>query len=700
MNPGPPEIHRQIVEPFCYLETGLKEVNVDHIKAQMDNLAELNDEQISALEASIVSQFDEFAEADRSAESVDAMSELADMLDSVRGEVVRREAQAEELEARAAEAANRVHGKAEDEEETAEAPESEDAPEVEEEAPAVTASAETEEVEAVSETPEKISETEASVEEAAVEEPVAEAAPEVEAAVEEAEVVEETAAEAAVEDAPAAEETTEVEAEAAVEEVAEEATTPAEAEAAVEEIAAEEEAPVEAEASIAEETPVEQEAAQEEAQTVTASVEGTAQAPADRAVDLQVTEAPVAIVAGADIPNISAGSILSDKSAVAAAFVERLRTVKRASGGDGEQHVVASFRTEYPEDRTLLAGAEEANGLKIAAAIEDHAAIVASGGFGTPAPQRYDIFGFGTDARPVKDSLPKFQADRGAINYIEPPQLADYAGAVGVWTPDMDEAAANNGGSGADVLKNVLVVQGAQTRYAEVDAITLQLQIGNLLSRAYPELVQRHNELALIQHARLAEKTILAKIGAGSTAVNASNQVGVARDFLVTVRKAATQYRSRHRLPLETPLQAIIPNWLFEAIASDLTLQMPGDDTLGVTGGEIRGYLSGSNVSFTASYDLNEYGVQAPGALNSWDPDGTGAVTFDWFLFSEGTWLFLDGGSLDIGIIRDSTLVSTNDYRMFVETFEGVAKIGIESLKITQTFKVSGAAAALVNTNS
>ena len=405
-------------------------------------------------------------------------------------------------------------------------------------------------------------------------------------------------------------------------------------------------------------------------------------------------------MAGADIPGITAGSDLSDKAAVAAAMVERLRTIKRANGGDGEQHVVASFRTEYSDARTLLAGAEDANGHKIAAAIQDHAALVASGGFGTPSPQRYDIFGFGTDARPVKDSLPKFQADRGSISYIEPPQLADYAGAVGVWTPDMDEAAANNGGSGADVVKNVLVVKGAQTRYAEIDAITLQLQIGNLLARAYPELVQRHNELALIQHARLAEKTILAKIGAGSTAVTASNQLGVARDFLVTVRKAATQYRSRHRLPLETPLQAIIPNWLFEAIASDLTLQMPGDDTLGVTTGEIRGYLAGSNVSFTASYDLNEYGTQAPGALNSWDPDGTGAVTFDWFLFSEGTWLFLDGGTLDIGVVRDSALVSTNDYRMFVETFEGVAKIGIESLKVTQTFKVSGAASALVNINA
>ena len=669
---------------------------MDHIKAQIDNLTELNDEQITALEAGIIGQFDEFAEADRSAESVDAMSELADMLDSVRGEVVRREAQAEELEARASEAANRVHGKGEDDEEPAEAPESETTPEDEEEVP-VTASAETEEV-VVSETPVENSETEASVEEVVVEEPVAEAAPEAEAAVEEVEVVEETAAEASVEDAPAAEETTEVEAEAAVEEVAEEAT-PADAEAAVEETVAEVEAPAEAEASIAEETPVEQEAAQEEAQTVTASVEGTP-VPADRAVDLQVTEAPVAIVAGADIPGITAGSDLSDKSAVAAAMVERLRTIKRANGGDGEQHVVASFRTDYSDARTLLAGAEDANGLKIAAAIEDHAALVASGGFGTPSPQRYDIFGFGTDARPVKDSLPKFQADRGSISYIEPPQLSEYAAAVGVWTPNMDEAAANNGGSGADVVKNLLVVKGAQTRYAEIDAITLQLQIGNLLVRAYPELVQRHNELALIQHARLAEKTILAKIGAGSTAVTASNQLGVARDFLVTVRKAATQYRSRHRLPLETPLQAIIPNWLFEAIASDLTLQMPGDDSLGVTHGEIRGYLSGSNVSFTASYDLNEYGTQAPGALNSWDPDGTGAVTFDWFLFSEGTWLFLDGGTLDIGVVRDSALVNTNDYRMFVETFEGVAKIGIESLKITQTFKVSGAASALVNINA
>jgi len=60
--------------------------------------------------------------------------------------------------------------------------------------------------------------------------------------------------------------------------------------------------------------------------------------------------------------------------------------------------------------------------------------------------------------------------------------------------------------------------------------------------------------------------------------------------------------------------------------------------------------------------------------------------------------LFLDGGTLDLGIIRDSTLVGTNDYKMFIETFEGVAKVGIESLAITSTISINGVAAALRDT--
>jgi hypothetical protein len=119
---------------------------------------------------------------------------------------------------------------------------------------------------------------------------------------------------------------------------------------------------------------------------------------------------------------------------------------------------------------------------------------------------------------------------------------------------------------------------------------------------------------------------------------------------------------------------------------------MPGDGTLSVGRGEIEGYLSQLNVALVASPDMTVYGSQGTAALLEF-PD-----SFKWYLFAEGTFLFLDGGSLDLGIIRDSSLVGTNDYKMFVETFEGVAKVGIEALAITQAVNVNGVAAALRDT--
>ena len=62
-----------------------------------------------------------------------------------------------------------------------------------------------------------------------------------------------------------------------------------------------------------------------------------------------------------------------------------------------------------------------------------------------------------------------------------------------------------------------------------------------------------------------------------------------------------------------------------------------------------------------------------------------------WYLFAEGTFLFLDGGTHDIGIVRDSTLVGTNDYIQFTENFEAVAMVGVESYKVTSTFTGTGA---------
>jgi hypothetical protein len=212
------------------------------------------------------------------------------------------------------------------------------------------------------------------------------------------------------------------------------------------------------------------------------------------------------------------------------------------------------------------------------------------------------------------------------------------------------------------------------------------------MSRAYPELIARHNELGLIQHAREAEGQILTRLNSLSTAVTSTSIIGLARDFLVQIGRASSAYRSRHRLPADFPLRAIIPAWIKDAMAADLALSAPGDNLLNAYG-EIEGLLAARGINVCYTIDGSALTTsQGANAMNEFTD------TFVWYLFAEGTFLFLDGGTLDLGIIRDSTLVGTNDYKMFVETFEGVAKVGVESLKVTSTISVNGAAAALRDT--
>jgi hypothetical protein len=376
---------------------------------------------------------------------------------------------------------------------------------------------------------------------------------------------------------------------------------------------------------------------------------------------------------------------MKDMGEVAEAMSKRLHGLRRVNGGDGEQHIVASLATTYPEARQLTQDAES-NWAKVQA-VSGPAAIVASGGHSAPFEVKYDIFGFGTTDRPVRDSLPRFSADRGGIRYIVPPILSDYASAVGIWTAANDSAE-----TPSPSAKLSLTVAAASETTVSTDAVTLQLQFGNLLTRAYPELIARHNELGLIQHAREAEGNLLAKIGAASTAVTSTSVVGLARDFLVQLGRAATAYRSRHRLEADAPLRVIMPAWIKDAMAADLTLSMPGDSTLNAYA-EIEGFIASRGINVTYALDTAggaaHFSAQSSGAMNEF-PD-----TFIWYMFSEGTFLFLDGGTMDLGIIRDSTLVGTNDYKMFVETFENVAKVGIESLQVTSTINVNGTASAL-----
>jgi hypothetical protein len=674
---------------------------MDQINEALDRMSELSDEDLGQLEGNILSEFDTLEQGETTAETVKAMTRLADALDTVRGEIGTRAEAAQELFAAKEAAVGRVSAQRQpaadeaDEDPNAEntpddtdapgddaapaedVPVPDDAPAPDAPAPDAPADPTDPDADGDDDTspegdtdhdvfPDKkkkntfSAEDEApSVTEAVAEEtPVSEDAPELELA-------------AVASDSSVADEATPAAAEAAASETSEETASE--------------------ENDTADEASVDEIDNQEKEHPVTASgAEPDITPPADRlpaTTTPAIAEVPVVITAGADIPGVPAGNELPDLLAVADGMVQRMHAMRRTSGGDGEQHIVASLQATFPEERTLRSNQEQLNGEKIQN-VTSSDALVAAGGLCAPVNVRYDLFGLGDLGRPVKDSLAPFNADRGGIRFITPPTLADFSGAVALWTVQDDIDAATAGAP--DPVKPCIRINCGAEITVLLDAITLCLTFGNLGARAYPEMVKRNNELGLIQHARFAETRLLTRIGTLSTSVSAAEVLGAARDFFVQVEKAAASYKSRHRMGENTPMRVIAPVWLKNMIRADLTMQLPGDgqdETLALADALINAWFRVRNINVTWHIDGESgqiFGAQAAGALNSFP------TTVVWYIFAEGTFLFLDGGTLDLGLVRDSTLNGTNDYKMFVETFEGVAKVGIESLRVASTLRVNG----------
>jgi hypothetical protein len=416
---------------------------------------------------------------------------------------------------------------------------------------------------------------------------------------------------------------------------------------------------------------------QPEATAEGANTESEEKAMAASAVESTDELKPVTASSGTSVavtafrPN---GERYADTNEIANVMSDMVQSMVGRTGGDGSKALVASLKAKIDESRILAPTDFIANSAKIDAQFAPQA-LTASGGFCAPLPVNYDIFGVGSTARPVRDSLPTFGATRGGIRYIAPPVLGSYTNALSVWT------AANDANPTSPTTKPVLKVNCASELTATVDAITLSLEFGNLLTRAFPELVQRHNQLALVEHARFAEKALLAKISAVSTKVTTTKNLGTARDLLVSITRAMAAYRNRHRIPRPVQLRGIFPEWVRDAVREDIATNMAqGVKDIAITDTQVDAWFANRGLRPTWHMDDTFAAQAGAGAeLNDFP------ATIKYWLFTEGTLLFLDGGTLDLGVIRDADLVSTNDYVTFVETFEGLAKVGIEVLEVTAT---------------
>lgn len=486
-------------------------------------------------------------------------------------------------------------------------------------------------------------------------------------------------------EAPPAEPEAGTEAEIA-EEAVEVAEEPAAAEAA-EEAAAEEaaEAATEVEATVASEennidpaTPSTGEVAPTSEESPVAAEVTAADVP-EEAQPVSAASAPVTIRAGGDIPGVTAGSVLTDMDDVVDAMTRKINSMRGVTG-DGEHVVVASLRSEAePDDeRVLRSGDMNGNAKKIRSLLGNRELLTPEGltaaGWCAPRTPIYDVPTMGVNDRPIRSGLPSFNADRGGITWAQPPTLPTTDFGVGIWRYDGSDwgSFTNPSGSGsAGTTKPCYTIECGTEDSIDVDALTLCLCFNNMMVRAFPEWVRANTDLVMVAQARFAEQVALSQmfgVATTGTCGTPATSVGVARDFLYTVATAAAEKRWNLRLGMDAPLQLLAPSWLATAIAIDLGLQAPGDGTYAIGTSQVDGYFREFNVQPVWYMD----DAPATAAFT----DCAFPVNAHWLLYPTGTFLRLDTGELNLGVVRTKEDLEKNSYCEFSETFETVAYMG------------------------
>lgn len=386
--------------------------------------------------------------------------------------------------------------------------------------------------------------------------------------------------------------------------------------------------------------------------------------------------------ASAGLEGVREGAEL-DKIDLAKATMDKLRRFVSTPRGFSEKVVIASasWGDEYPEERKVEGRSVEADQAKLDA-LRGREALLAAGGWCAPPVVRYEVNALGTQERPVRDALTSVLATRGSLSYLPDFSIAstDTTDGISRITAAQDEA------GGTLAVKECVTVSCPDFSTVAADIIATCLQVGNLMSIAFPELVAAWQQLLGVAAARNRDTGLLDAIRADTqtkeTTVPASAAYGLISHVATGLLRAAAGYRSRHRLGSETVLRAMAPAWLADMIVLDaINRQFPIEASRAGAADLIRRM---TDVSVTWYLDSSStgtsqiFGTQGDAAEVLAFPDDA-----EVYLYPEGGIGFIDAGELNIGLVRDSALNETNDVRFFAEVFENAAVFAAEVLVVT-----------------
>jgi hypothetical protein len=399
------------------------------------------------------------------------------------------------------------------------------------------------------------------------------------------------------------------------------------------------------------------------------------------------------LVASTDIPGLTKGNNISSHSELVEAMHARARMLA-TTRGKPNYVPVATLQRDFRYRLALDSTPEEVNEVLQAATNLD--ALVAAGGWCSPSEISYDFYNIVAEDGLI--DLPSVGVlNRGGLRYPTSPTIADILGTAALWswTEEQDEAAVDSD-SEVKTCARVDCPDFAEVRSA---CDGLCVTVGNLVDFSYPELVQNHIRLVFAARAHRTNQLIIDTLvnhtltqGVDLTGLGVAG-AGAAASILAAVELQAEDYRARFRMAQGAVLEAVFPHWALGLFRADLS-NRTGVDLLSVTNGQIADWLNQRGVRAQFVYDWQSGFDTDPFG----DPDTiatTWPSTIDFLMYAPGTFVRGQGLQLDLGVVRDSVLNSTNDHTAaWMEDCYAIAGVGHEARLVSADVCVAGTTGA------
>jgi hypothetical protein len=368
----------------------------------------------------------------------------------------------------------------------------------------------------------------------------------------------------------------------------------------------------------------------------------------------------LAITAAADVPRYMAGRQFENISELADAMHERAKTTPVSASGQVSGPKVATIKREF--EHVIGHDSSPAEVSQMIKELTSPQALVAGGGWCAPSEITYEFFDITCEDGMI--DLPTFGVQRGGLRWPTSPSMADvftgtFTNATNPWLwTETDDILTVTGSTNKPCVR----VPCPSFNEARLECYGICLTAGNLTDNAYPEATENQLSLLRSAHFHAMNQRYIATLVAASTVVATGgffiDAEMISADLPNAIGWAATDYRTRFGMCEDDILEVVVPFWAREVMRGDYA-QRTGVDFRAITDAQIDADFDVRKVRVQYVKDWQVRTGNQPGGST---PSQLYPATVQFMIYAAGTFGLGNGMTLDLGVVRDSTLNAENDH--------------------------------------